>query len=95
MSIKCHENLYTLLLQVYKPFIFCITEIDTPTTATMNNNRAKKKKTKGGSLVKAVRIEAPLWEHAQSRVKSEDLDFSKYVRRLIRADLQAAAALAA
>lgn len=48
-----------------------------------------------GCLVKAVRIEGTLWEHAQSRVKSEDLDFSKYVRRLIRADLQSVAALAA
>lgn len=60
-------------------------------------NRAKPKPRKHrakGCLVKAVRIESTLWDHAQSRVKSEDLDFSKYVRRLIRADL-ATAALAA
>jgi hypothetical protein len=40
--------------------------------------------------VKALRIESDLWVHAKGRVKSEDLDFSKYVRRLIRADLQSA-----
>lgn len=57
--------------------------------------KTPRKKRLTGCLVKAVRIEAPLWEHAKSRVKSEDLDFSKYVRRLIRADLQHAAALAA
>lgn len=40
-----------------------------------------------GCIVKALRIESDLWDHAKGRVKSEDLDFSKYVRRLIRADL--------
>jgi hypothetical protein len=43
-----------------------------------------------GCIVKALRIESDLWVHAKGRVKSEDLDFSKYVRRLIRADLQSA-----
>lgn len=53
--------------------------------------KPRRKQRLKGCLVKAVRIEAALWEHAQERVKSEDLDFSKYVRRLMRADLQAAA----
>jgi len=46
-----------------------------------------KKKIKQGATVKALRIEPDLWVHARARVKAEDLDFSKYVRRLIRADL--------
>ncbi len=39
------------------------------------------------TVVKAVRIEDPLYQHARRRIHEEDLDFSKYVRRLIRADL--------
>jgi hypothetical protein len=42
------------------------------------------------TVVKAVRIESELYRHAQTRINKEDLDFSKYVRRLMRADLAAA-----
>ena len=44
------------------------------------------------TVVKAIRIEADLHRHAKRRIRSEDLDFSKYVRRLIRADVLAASA---
>jgi len=54
--------------------------------ARLQKPKPGKHRTKG-CIVKALRIESTLWDHAQSRVKSEDLDFSKYVRRLIRADL--------
>lgn len=54
----------------------------------MKNTRKKQRTT----VVKAVRIEGVLWQHARTRVQSEDLDFSKYVRRLIRADLASHAA---
>jgi hypothetical protein len=43
------------------------------------------------TVVKAVRIEGDLYKHASKRIRKEDLDFSKYVRRLIRADLAHAA----
>ena len=52
-----------------------------------------KPKTGRTAVVKAVRIERDLWEHAQRRVVQEDLDFSKYVRRLMRADIQGRLAL--
>lgn len=45
------------------------------------------------TVVKAVRIEGDLYKHASKRIRKEDLDFSKYVRRLIRADLAQAAAV--
>jgi hypothetical protein len=45
------------------------------------------------TVVKAVRIEGALYQHAKKRIRKEDLDFSKYVRRLIRADLAQAAAV--
>ena len=45
------------------------------------------------TVVKAIRIEAELHRYAKQRIKHEDLDFSKYVRRLIRADVMAASGL--
>jgi hypothetical protein len=53
----------------------------------MNSPATPPRPTKGRTaIVKAVRIEADLYDYAQSRVRTEDLDFSKYIRRLIRAE---------
>lgn len=47
------------------------------------------------AIVKAVRIEADLYRYAQTRIATEDLDFSKYVRRLIRAEQRGQLAISA
>lgn len=47
------------------------------------------------AIVKAVRVERELYAFAQKRIEAEDLDFSKYVRRLIRADQRGHLAISA
>lgn len=46
---------------------------------------------KVANITKSISMPAAMWPRVEARVQSEpDLDFSKYVRRLIRNDVKAA-----
>lgn len=52
---------------------------------------AEEKATKADYITKSISMPAAMWPRVEARVQSEpDLDFSKYVRRLIRRDVEAA-----
>ena len=59
----------------------------------MKNARkpAEEKAAKPENITKSISMPAAMWPRVEARVQSEpDLDFSKYVRRLIRRDVEAA-----
>lgn len=50
------------------------------------------KSEKAASITKSVSMPKELWPQVEARVNSDpELDFSKYVRRLIRRDVESAA----
>lgn len=61
----------------------------------MKTARKQKGNSKGDNLTKSVSMPTGMWPRVESRVQAlkvsePDLDFSKYVRRLIRRDVEAA-----
>lgn len=60
-------------------------------TTVMKNARKQKGNPKGDNVTKSISMPSAMWPRVQARIDQHaEMDFSKYVRQLIRRDLEAA-----
>ena len=58
----------------------------------MKTARKQKGNPKGDNITKSVSMPTEMWPRVEERLRAEEeLDFSKYVRRLVRRDIAATA----